>query len=102
MRQLLTQLYVTSEDAYLSLDGENVVVSRQKTEIGRVPLHTLEGIVCFSRSGASPALMGKCAAKGIDLCFFSPYGQFWRAPSAKSAAMSCCGRPSTASPTAKR
>ena len=76
MRQLLTQLYVTSEDAYLSLDGENVVVSRQKTEIGRVPLHTLEGIVCFSRSGASPALMGKCAAKGIDLCFFSPYGQF--------------------------
>ena len=76
MRQLLTQLYVTSEDAYLSLDCENVVVSRQKTEIGRVPLHTLEGIVCFSRSGASPALMGKCAAKGIDLCFFSPYGQF--------------------------
>ena len=76
MRQLLTQLYVTSEDAYLSLDDENVVVSRQKTEIGRVPLHTLEGIVCFSRSGASPALMGKCAAKGIDLCFFSPYGQF--------------------------
>ncbi len=76
MRQLLTQLYVTSEDAYLLLDGENVVVSRQKTEIGRVPLHTLEGIVCFSRSGASPALMGKCAAKGIDLCFFSPYGQF--------------------------
>ena len=76
MRQLLTQLYVTSEDAYLSLDGENGVVSRQKTEIGRVPLHTLEGIVCFSRSGASPALMGKCAAKGIDLCFFSPYGQF--------------------------
>ena len=76
MRQLLNQLYVTSEDAYLSLDGENVVVSRQKTEIGRVPLHTLEGIVCFSRSGASPALMGKCAAKCVDLCFFSPYGQF--------------------------
>ena len=76
MRQLLTLLYVTSEDAYLSLDGENVVVSRQKTEIGRVPLLRLEGIVSFSRSGASPALMGKCAARGVDLCFFSPYGQF--------------------------
>ncbi len=76
MRQLLGTLYVTSEDAYLSLDGENVVVSCQKTEIGRVPLHTLEGIISFSRSGASPALMGKCARNGIDLSFFSPYGQF--------------------------
>lgn len=76
MRQFLRTLYVTLEDAFLSLDGENVVVSRQKTEVGRVPLHTLEGIVCFSRSGASPALMGKCACAGIDLTFFSPYGQF--------------------------
>lgn len=76
MRQLLGTLFVTLEDAYLSLDGENVVVSCKKTEIGRVPLHTLEGILCFSRSGASPALMGRCAQKGIDLTFFSPYGQF--------------------------
>ena len=76
MRQLLNTLYVTSEDACLSLDGETVVVRRQKTEMGRVPLHTLESIVCFSRPGATPALMGKCARLGIDLCFFSPYGQF--------------------------
>ena len=58
MRQLLNTLYISSEDAYLSLDGENVVVSRQKTEIGRVPLHTLESIISFSRAGATPALMG--------------------------------------------
>lgn len=76
MRQLLNTLYISSEDAYLSLDGENVVVSRQKTEMGRVPLHTLESIISFSRAGASPALMGKCALRGVDLCFFSPYGQF--------------------------
>ena len=57
MRQFLRTLYISSEDAYLSLDGENVVVSRQKAEIGRVALHMLEGIVSFSRSGASPALM---------------------------------------------
>ena len=76
MRQLLNTLYVSSEDAYLSLDGENVVVSRQKTELGRVPLHTLEGIVCFSYAGASPALMGKCGRMGLDLSFFTPRGQF--------------------------
>ena len=76
MRQFLNTLYVTLEDAYLSLDGENVVVSCKKAEVGRVPFHTLEGLLCFSRSGASPALMGCCARRGIDLCFFSPNGQF--------------------------
>ena len=76
MRKLLNTLYVLSEDAYLSLDGENVVVTKQKVELGRVALHTLEGIVCFTYSGASPALMGKCARLGVDLSFFSPQGFF--------------------------
>ena len=41
MRKLLNTLFVTSEDAYLTLDGENVVVNREKQEVGRFPLHTL-------------------------------------------------------------
>ena len=48
MRHLLNTLYVFTEDAYLMLDGENVVVRRDGAELGRVPLHTLEGILCFS------------------------------------------------------
>ena len=55
MKKLLNTLFVTSEDAYLSLDGENIVVSRDRHEIGRFPLHTLAGIVSFSYAGASPA-----------------------------------------------
>ena len=42
MKKLLNTLFVTSEDAYLSLDGENIVVSRDRHEIGRFPLHTLQ------------------------------------------------------------
>lgn len=76
MRQLLNTLYVLSEDAYLTLDGETVVVNHAQTELTRIPLHTLEGIVCFSYAGASPALIGKCARLGVDLSFFSPRGQF--------------------------
>ena len=76
MRQFLNTLFILNENAYLSLDGENVVVNCNKAEIGRVALHTLEGILCFSYAGASPALMGKCGNMGIDLCFFSPRGQF--------------------------
>ena len=64
MRRLLNTLFVTSEDAYLSLDGENVVVNREKEEVARFPLHTLSGIISFSYAGASPALMGAGAWSG--------------------------------------
>ena len=76
MRQLLNTLFVTSEDIYLSLDGENVVASREHQEAARYPLHTLSGIISFSYPGASPALMGACAERGISLAFCTPRGRF--------------------------
>lgn len=76
MKKLLNTLYVTSENSYLSLDGENVVVLEDKEERGRVPLHNLEGIVCFGYRGTSPALMGACAERNISLCYLTPQGKF--------------------------
>jgi CRISPR-associated protein Cas1 len=63
-------------NAYLSLDGENVVVLQDKEELKRVPLHNLEGIVTFGYTGASPALMGKCAENRIALSFMTANGRF--------------------------
>lgn len=76
MRKLLNTLFVLTENSYLSLEGENVVISVEREETARFPLHILEGILCFSYGGASPALMGACAERGVDLCFFSPRGRF--------------------------
>ena len=76
MKHLLNTLFVTSEDIYLSLDGENVVANRDKQEAARYPLHTLSGIVSFSYSGASPALMGACAKRDVSLAFCTPRGRF--------------------------
>lgn len=76
MKKLLNTLYVTSEDSYLSLDGENVVIFNQSQEMGRIPLHNLEAIVSFGYRGASPALMGGCASRNISLCFLTPQGKF--------------------------
>lgn len=76
MRQLLNTLFVTSEDVYLSLDGENVVANRGGEAVARYPLHTLQSIVTFSYSGASPALMGACAKREIGLTFCTQRGQF--------------------------
>lgn len=76
MKKLMNTLYVTSEDSYLSLDGENVVVLDKEREIGRLPLHNLEGIVSFGYRGTSLALMGACAERNISLCYLTPQGKF--------------------------
>ena len=76
MKKLLNTLYITSPDRYLSLDGETVVILSDGKEIGRVPLHNLERIMTFGYTGASPALMGKCANDGIELIFMSGSGRF--------------------------
>lgn len=76
MRQLLNTLFVTSEDIYLSLDGENVVANRESAVVARYPLHTLSAILSFSYKGASPALMGACCTRGISLSFCTPWGKF--------------------------
>ena len=76
MRHLLNTLFITSEDIYLSLDGENVVANRDGQAVARYPLHTLSGILSFSYSGASPALMGACAQREIGLTFCTPRGKF--------------------------
>jgi CRISPR-associated protein Cas1 len=76
VRKLLNTLYVTTPEAYLSLDGENVVVLKDDEALLRVPLHNLEGIVTFGYAGASPKLMGACAERGISLSFCTSHGRF--------------------------
>lgn len=76
MKHLLNTLYILSEDVYLSLDGENIVANRDKQVVARYPLHTLQNIITFSYSGASPALMGACAKRNIAFAFCTPQGKF--------------------------
>lgn len=76
MKKLLNTLYITTPDRYISLDGENVVISVERQEIGRVPLHNLERIMLFGGAGASPALMGKCVSESRELVFMSRSGKF--------------------------
>lgn len=76
MRKLLNTLYITNENAYLSLDGENIVCRLDDDEKFRIPFDNVENIVCFSYIGCSPALMGKCVSKCIPINFHSPHGKF--------------------------
>lgn len=76
MKKLLNTLYITQPDAYLSLDGDNIVVLKDQEQLGRVPLHNLQSIVTFGYAGASPALMGYCADRNISLVFMTKNGRF--------------------------
>lgn len=76
MRKLLNTLYVTKENGYLSLDGENLVLTIDGKEAIRLPFTNIESVVCMNYLGCSPALMGKCAKENVGLCFISPNGRF--------------------------
>lgn len=42
----------------------------------RIPIHTLDGIVCFGNVGCSPFLMGFCAEQDVTISFLTEYGRF--------------------------
>ena len=76
MRRLLNTLYITQPDAYLACEGENVLVRLEGETRFRMPMHNLEGIVCFGYAGASPGLMSLCCERGVGLSFLTEQGQF--------------------------
>lgn len=76
MRKLLNTLYVTTPESYLHRDGENVIIKVGNEERFRIPVHNLEGIVCFGYMGASPQLMRLCSDNNIGLSFLTPHGEF--------------------------
>jgi len=76
MRQLLNTLYITLQDVYLSVSGENIVIKQDEKILVRYPFHNLEDIVVFSYLGMSPKLIEKCMDYGIGICYLTPTGRF--------------------------
>jgi len=81
MKKLLNTLFVTKQGVYLAKDGECIAVkesgeSETATTLLRVPIHTLESVVCFGRVTASPQLMGFCGESRVLLSFFAETGRF--------------------------
>ena len=76
MKKHLNTLFVTTQGAYLAKDGETVAVRVDGEVALRLPIHTLDGIVCFGNVGCSPFLMGFCADRDVTLSFLSEKGRF--------------------------
>lgn len=84
MKKLLNTLFITQPNVYMSLDGDNIILLKQKEKLGRLPLHNLESIVAFGHTGASPALMGYCAERNISIVFLTMSGRFLARVTGKS------------------
>ena len=76
MKKHLNTLFVTTQGAYLSKEGETVAVKVDNEVVLRVPVHTLGGIVCFGQVSCSPFLMGFCADSGVAISFLTENGGF--------------------------
>ncbi len=76
MKKHLNTLYVTTQGAYLSKEGETVAVKVDNKIRLRVPIHTIGGIVCFGQVGCSPFLMGFCAERDVSISYLTENGRF--------------------------
>lgn len=76
MKKLLNTLYVTTENASLRKDGENLVAEVEGVERARVPLHMLASVALFGAIFISPALIAACASAGITLVLLDRNGRF--------------------------
>lgn len=65
-----------TQGAYLHRDGETVSVMIDNTSKLRVPVHTIEGLVCWGRVSCSPPVLSLCCENGVGISFLTEQGRF--------------------------
>lgn len=76
MKKLLNTLYISTQGAYISRDGETILIRVDEKTIHQFPIHIIEGIVCFGNVMCTPPLMHLCAIKKVSVSFLSRSGRF--------------------------
>ena len=76
MKKHLNTLFVTTQGAYLAKEGETVAVKIDGKIKLQLPIHTLDGIVCFGKVSYSPFLMGFCAERDVTISHLTEQGRF--------------------------
>lgn len=77
MKKLQNSLYVTRQGAYIHKERETIVIEHERRKLMQLPVHSVSGVFCFGNVLVSPALMGFCGEKGVNLAFFTEYGRFY-------------------------
>ena len=76
MKHHLNTLFITTEDACLTKQGEAVVVRVEQENKLHVPLNNIGGIVCFGRVLLTQPAIAKCAEQGVPISLLDRNGRF--------------------------
>ncbi len=76
MKRHLNTLFITTQGSYLNKDGACIAVQIDGRTVGKVPIHTVGGVVCFGNVLCSPFLLGHCAENGVTVSFFTENGRY--------------------------
>lgn len=76
MQTLQNTLYVMTPRAYVHIDNATVRVDVEREKKLQVPLHHVDGLVCFGNVMVSPALMHRLADEGKSLVMLDDHGNF--------------------------
>ncbi len=76
MRKLLNTLHVTTQGAYVHRDGETLSVKVGDEVRLRLPIHTIEGLVCYGQVSCSPFVLGLCCERGVGVSLLTEHGRF--------------------------
>ena len=77
MKKLQNSLYITRQGSYVHKERETIVIEHDRKKLMQIPIHSVSGVFCFGNVLVSPALMGFCGEKGVNLAFFTEYGRFY-------------------------
>jgi CRISPR-associated protein Cas1 len=76
MRPLRNVIYIQTQNSWLHKDNDNLVLKVDQETKARVPIHKLQGLVCFGQVTISPYLMAHCSENGITITFLNMFGKF--------------------------
>ncbi|WP_298068010.1 type I-C CRISPR-associated endonuclease Cas1c [uncultured Mailhella sp.] len=79
MKRYLNTLFVTTQNTWLSKEGECVELRLEGELLGKIPLHTLQSIACFGHISCSQYLLEHCAKIGVTVTWFTEFGRFMAA-----------------------
>lgn len=76
MRPLRNVIYIQTQNAWVHKDNDNLVLKVGDELKARVPIHKLQGLVCFGQVSISPYLMAHCSENGITITYLNQFGKF--------------------------
>jgi CRISPR-associated protein Cas1 len=76
MRPLRNVIYIQTQNAWIHKDNDNLVMKVGDEIKARVPIHKLQGLVCFGQVSISPYLMAHCAENAVTITYLNQFGKF--------------------------